>query len=316
MTAHPLTGHVSVDASAARIRRYRWLEERLMRTLAGWIALTPELPVKLLFGRHVWDCAQHADLWGRRLPELRSQPHQGEPPSAGFARLVDGFDRLQERGQTVERLVAVYRVLKPHLVGTYEAHLAEANAVYEPPTRRILARCLDEERRHVAAGAVLLDRLTGSARSRAAECERRLRAELAGAGGLVGAGSGPPRQTPATDPGGDLVALDSRFEPGVVDAGLAEAIEVHRRALVAADLDAIDAQVAAPARDAVRAVYRGLVPSTDSAVLACARVGAYRIVKLWVRHAGAASIVQLEWRRGEADWRIVAGELIRSEPEG
>ena len=41
-------------------------------SLGGWIALTPELPAKLLFGRHVWDCAQHADRWGRRLPELRA----------------------------------------------------------------------------------------------------------------------------------------------------------------------------------------------------------------------------------------------------
>lgn len=34
-----------------------------MRTLAGWIALTPELPAKLLLGRQVWDYAQRADLW-------------------------------------------------------------------------------------------------------------------------------------------------------------------------------------------------------------------------------------------------------------
>ena len=27
----------------------------MMRVLGGWIALTPELPAKLLFGRHVWD---------------------------------------------------------------------------------------------------------------------------------------------------------------------------------------------------------------------------------------------------------------------
>jgi len=39
-----------------------------MRILGGWLALTPEVEAKLLFGRHVWDCAQHADLWGRRLP--------------------------------------------------------------------------------------------------------------------------------------------------------------------------------------------------------------------------------------------------------
>ena len=65
MTAHPLAGAFSVDASARLIRHYRYVEERMMRILGGWIALTPEVPVKLLFGRHVWDCAQHADLWGR-----------------------------------------------------------------------------------------------------------------------------------------------------------------------------------------------------------------------------------------------------------
>ena len=51
----------------------------MTRLLGGWIALTPELDAKLLFGRHVWDCAQHADLWGRRLPELRASAQQSEP---------------------------------------------------------------------------------------------------------------------------------------------------------------------------------------------------------------------------------------------
>ena len=59
-----------MDVAARRIRHYRYVEERMMRMLGGWIALTPELEAKLLFGRHVWDCAQHADLWGRRRPAV------------------------------------------------------------------------------------------------------------------------------------------------------------------------------------------------------------------------------------------------------
>ncbi len=159
MTAHPLAGSYSVEESARLVRRYRYAEERLMRTLGGWIALTPELPVKILFGRHVWDCAQHADLWGRRLPELRAPAQQSEAPSARFAALVDAIADREGPGETIERLVGVYRVLKPHLVAEYAEHLARANPVYEPPTRRILERCLREERRHVAAAAVLLERL-------------------------------------------------------------------------------------------------------------------------------------------------------------
>lgn len=285
-----------------------------MRTLGGWIALTPELPVKLLFGRHVWDCAQHADLWGRRLPELRSPAHQGQPPSEGFAGLVDRIDRLQARHESIERVVAVYRVLKPHLIAAYESHLAGANPVYEPPTRRILVRCVDEERRHVAAGAVVLDRLPESTRSRAEEWERHLLEELARSGGIVVDEMRAPRHDQAPDPSGDLVALESAFDPGVVDPELAEALAAHRRAFVNGDFDALAVQISPEARDGVLDLYRAAAPGLEAAVVACARIGAYRFVKLALRGAPGLSILQLEWRVGPAGWRIVGGALVRSEP--
>jgi hypothetical protein len=314
MTLHPLTGHVSVDVSAERVRRYRWLEERLMRILGGWIALTPELPVKLLFGRHVWDCAQHADLWGRRLPELRAAAQRGEPPSQGFAHLVDLIDGLQAQHESIARVVSVYRVLKPHLIAAYETHLAETNPIYEPPTRRILIRCLDEERRHVAAGAVILERLTKSGTTLAEEWEQRLVEELGRVEGLAAATVQGPRPVATPDTRGDLVALDSVFEPGLVDQNLAGVLDVHRRALVDGDQDTVSAQIIPSARDAVLQMYGAAGPPADASVVACARVGAYRIVKLALRGPRGGSVVQIEWRRGEAGWQIVAGELVRSEP--
>jgi hypothetical protein len=314
MTIHPLAGHISVDASAERIRQYRWLEERFMRILGGWIALTPELPVKLLFGRHVWDCAQHADLWGRRLPELRSPAHQGQPPSEGFARLVDRIDGLQARSESIERVVAIYRVLKPHLISAYESHLAGANPVYEPPTRRILMRCLDEERRHIAAGAVILGRLPEPSRARAEEWRQRLLEELARAGGIVAGETRAPRHDQAPDPAGDLVALDSAFDPGVVDGALAEALATHCRAFLNGDFDALASQISPEARDGVLDLYRAAAPGLEAAVVACARIGGYRVVKLALRGAQRLSILQLEWRLGAAGWKIVGGALVRSEP--
>ena len=244
MSAHALAGSFSVDASARRIRRYRWLEERVMRILGGWIALTPELPAKLLFGRHVWDCAQHADLWGQRLPELRSPAHRGEPPSEGFVRLMDRIDARDARHETVERIVAIYRLVKPHLIAAYEAHLAEANAIYEPPTRRILDRCLQEERRRVAAGAVVLERLLAKGGQPVDEWEGSLGEELIAAGGLDPDVSvlAPTGRVP--DPKGDLVALDSAFDPLLIGDDLAAALERHQRALTAGDLGALAHQVA------------------------------------------------------------------------
>jgi hypothetical protein len=311
---HPLAGHASVDASAGRISHYRWLEERLLRLLAGWIALTPELPVKLLFGRHVWDCAQHADLWGRRLPELRAPAQRGTAPSEGFAHLVELVDGLQARHESIARVVSVYRVLKPHLIAAYESHLAESNPIYESPTRRILVRCLEDERRHVAAGAVVLSRLAASRPALAEEWERRLREELAQVEGLPGANARVAPAAAAPDTQGDLVALDSVFDPAVVDADLAAVLDVHRRALVVGDAAALAGLVLPSARDAVVDLYRGVGEVVDAPVVACARVGAYRLVKLALRGLHQVAIVQLEWRRDEAGWRIVGGELIRSEP--
>ena len=312
MTAHPLAGRFSVDASARRIRRYRWLEERVMRILGGWIALTPELPAKLLFGRHVWDCAQHADLWGRRLPELRSPAHRGEPPSEGFVRLMDRIDARDARHETVERIVAIYRVVKPHLIAAYGAHRAEANAIYEPPTRRILDRCLEDERRHVAAGAIVLDRLLARGDQRTDDWEGGLREELIAAGGLDPEVGTPAPTGPGPDPDGDLVALDSAFDPFVIEDDLAATLEVHRRALIAGDLDALAHQITEPS--GALEMYTALVPVEDATVVAGARIGAYRIVKLALRGPRGLFIIQLEWRRAESGWRVVGGEVVRSEP--
>jgi 1,2-phenylacetyl-CoA epoxidase catalytic subunit len=183
-----LDGYLGVEASARRIRHYRYAEERLMRALAGWIALTPELEVKLLLGRQVWDCAQHADQWGKRLPELRAPAQVSEPPNASFVRFVDALESRDAWGDTVERLTGVYRVLKPHLVQTYAAHLERANPIYEPPTRRILERCLADERRHVEEGARVLMGLADieARQARVAAWERELGALLATAGGVTG----------------------------------------------------------------------------------------------------------------------------------
>src|SRR6266545_3174447 len=107
---HPLAGHLEVDDSAKTVRHYRYAVERMTRILGGWLALTPELSAKLLMGRHVWDNAQHADAFGKRLPELRAPAQSSEPGSAGFAALMDALESPEAPHQTVERLVGVYRV--------------------------------------------------------------------------------------------------------------------------------------------------------------------------------------------------------------
>jgi hypothetical protein len=183
-----LDGVYSVRQSARYIMNYRYAEERMMRMMAGWIALTPELPVKLEMARQVYEEALHADALGKRLGELRSQAQLSRPANETFVALMNEIEDQEEWGQTIERLVGIHRVMKPHLVAHYSAHLAAANPVFEPPTLRILTHLVEDEKRHLERGLVLLGDLLDSAdkHRRATAWQGHLEELLAAAGGVTG----------------------------------------------------------------------------------------------------------------------------------
>jgi 1,2-phenylacetyl-CoA epoxidase catalytic subunit len=183
-----MDGVYSVRQSATYIMNYRYAEERMMRMMAGWIALTPELQVKLEMARQVYEDALHADAFGKRLGELRSQAQLSKPPNELFVTFMNMIEDKEEWEDTIERLVGIYRVLKPHLISHYSAHIEAANPVYEPPTLRILARLVEEEKRHVERGSVLLGDLLDSAEKhrRASQWEAHLDESLAASGGVTG----------------------------------------------------------------------------------------------------------------------------------
>jgi 1,2-phenylacetyl-CoA epoxidase catalytic subunit len=183
-----LDGVYSVRQSVNHIMNYRYAEERMMRMMAGWIALTPEIPVKLEMARQVYDDALHVDALGKRLPELRAQAHVSKAPNETFVSFIQEIEDKEEWEDTIERLVGIYRVLKPHLISHYSAHVTAANPVYEPPTIRILARMLEEEKSHVEKGLVLLDDLLDSPEKhrRAVQWQAHLEELLGASGGVTG----------------------------------------------------------------------------------------------------------------------------------
>lgn len=295
----------------------------MTRLLGGWIALTPELDAKLLFGRHVWDCAQHADLWGRRLPELRSAAQQSEPANDKIVAMLALVETAQGPGETVERITAIHRVLKPHLATVYERHLAVANPVYEPPTRRILGRCVEEERRHAAAGALVLGRLTAAdpaLETRVRAWERRLLSALAEAGGVTGDVEAPFIVPPALMPdpavvAQDIVALPAAFNPHAVLGDLAAPLEAHRRALATGELAVIQAELIPGLPLEMATVYKRLPsPVGRVDVVGCARLGRYRVVKLRVQGPEAVVVLQERWVVTGGGWRIAAVEATSAAP--
>ena len=114
--------------------------------------------------------------------------------------------RPRRRARPLERLAGVYRVLKPHLLAVYVKHLESANPVYEPPTCRILARCIEDERRHIGAGETIIRHLAAApeAQARVAAWQAKLAGMLEAARGVTGQGVPPAAGAARERDGADL----------------------------------------------------------------------------------------------------------------
>jgi hypothetical protein len=180
-------GRFSVTENSRRLANYRYLEVQLMELLGGWSQTTPPLALKAAFGYHVYDHAQAADLIGERLVQLRSWSNRAEPATDDFAHLCEYVWNLES---VPDRLVAVYRVLEPHLVSTYVYHADATDPLVDTPTVRLLRQLAGMAQSHVAWGQVVLDSLTSTPeeRKRALEVQADLEARLVACGGVTGKG--------------------------------------------------------------------------------------------------------------------------------
>jgi hypothetical protein len=129
----------TVRQKADRIGGFRFVAVYLMETLASWVPTTPELEAKVLFGRHVWDFAQHADQLGRRTGELRVQLQYSHPPTPGYLRVLE---TLAGAEGTVERVSGFYDVLVPDLESRFKAYVAATDPIDDEPSIRIIERIL------------------------------------------------------------------------------------------------------------------------------------------------------------------------------
>ncbi|MGH7305547.1 MAG: hypothetical protein ACRELZ_19870 [Candidatus Rokuibacteriota bacterium] len=319
--SEPLEGTFSAEHSARLLRNYRYVVERAMRAVGGWIALTPELSAKLLMGRHVWDLAQHCDAFGTRLPELRSRAQASEAANPAVVTFMDAVEDAEAPDQTVERLVGVYGVLKPHLLATYRDHLARANPVYEPPTRRILARCIGDEERHIAAGETILKYLAAGPRvtQRVSARRRHLEGLLAAAGGITGDGL-PPReasevaapQADLSDDAREFIRLEKATRVWPIPADLAEAQRSFAQALVAGD-DAALARLLVPGLEASALIALRGTPYSHHVTVAFARLGRERLVKTRLDGPSSSATVLARWTSSPEGWRVAALDVVGRE---
>jgi hypothetical protein len=186
-----LHGRYDVESTARRVRNFRYAEEWMMMILGGWVATIPELPVKTGLGKIIWECAQAADALGKRLPELRcgrKAVAASESANRGFATCIEEVAAPERPDQTIDKLVGIFDVLKPHLAEVYERHMRETDQIADAPTIEILDEIVRKTRRHIAWGQEVLDRLcdTDGMRERRRARGEALRQLLRECGGVTG----------------------------------------------------------------------------------------------------------------------------------
>jgi hypothetical protein len=188
-----LPGLFTVEESARRVGHYKWIEMRLFEVLGGWVATVPELDVKTTLGRHCYHHAWHAELWHKRLPELREMnpDRLTRAPNPEMEAFVAALTAPEAPDQTIEKLVGVYRVLLPRKIAAYTYHLNATSRITDAPTIRSLGFILDDELTDWREGEMLLQALieTGDEVERAARRAAELEALITRAGGIAGPGT-------------------------------------------------------------------------------------------------------------------------------
>ena len=187
-----LPGAFSVEETARRVGHYKWTEMKLFEALGGWIATVPELDVKMRLGTHCYHHAWHADLWNKRLPELREMNTERLTlPADGMEAFMAAMTEPEDQDQTIEKLVGVYRVLIPHLISAYTFHLNNTSTITDAPTIRSLRFAIQDEFEDWRDGEMLIQSLleTDDEVERAAAHQVRLEKLLLAAGGVAGPGS-------------------------------------------------------------------------------------------------------------------------------
>ncbi len=188
-----LPGLFGVVESARRVGNYKWIEMRLFEVLGGWVATVPELDVKLVLGRHCYHHAWHAELWNKRLPELREMNTERltEPPNDAMVAFTDAVRDPEAPELTIEKLVGVYRVLIPRKIAAYTFHLNATSRITDAPTMRSLTFILQDEFEDWREGEMLLQSLISTPEEveRASNRQRELEQLMLAAGGIAGPGS-------------------------------------------------------------------------------------------------------------------------------
>ncbi|MDX2141281.1 MAG: hypothetical protein SF123_24565 [Chloroflexota bacterium] len=173
---------IDVDETVQRLVRYAWINKRLTDYGLYWINPTPEWEVKEGLSLHTYLATEHAALMRKRVSEMRNPPPRMD--IAPDDRIQRFLTEILAAESTLEKLAAVYGVLRPALLSEYRKHYDAANPLVDYPTRRLLRSVIIEEEETVHWGTLALEALGGV--GQVDDWCSHLQAYLEAAGGITG----------------------------------------------------------------------------------------------------------------------------------
>lgn len=204
---------LTVQENLQLLGKYRYAEIQMMELMGSWAYTMIHPEIKIAFGRHMYQDAVHADLIGKRIPELkgRSKQYQYIAPSDEFVRLVETIWKAEDE---LRRMIGLYRILKPAVVEALRRHLKHVELPADEPTAYILRHIADEEQDQIAWGETMISRLSATAQGREGvdAWQGKLAQQLRNAGGIWAEGK--PAGTYAfkkTHPYSELPMRDARW---------------------------------------------------------------------------------------------------------
>lgn len=152
----------TIKEKADYVGTLRALNVYLMEMVSRWTPTTAEMEVKVLFGRHLWDFAQHADLLGKRAFELRAPLHYNLPPADGYRQWLDKISAMQA---TQDRIAALYESVLPAVAKRHQKYLSHTDHLQDEPTVRILQRIATDHARMLEEYRAILKDLPALAKN-------------------------------------------------------------------------------------------------------------------------------------------------------
>jgi hypothetical protein len=147
---------LSVQNRAEFVATFRFIQVFLMETLGRWVPQTPEMEVKVLFGRHIWELAQQADALGKRVYELRAPLQFSLRPVESYVKVLEEF---AQTAATPQKIHGFYDVILPGLAARYRNYLERTDKLLDEPTVRVIERILGEFQKMIKESEALRSEL-------------------------------------------------------------------------------------------------------------------------------------------------------------